>query len=129
RGQVHQERGDFARALADWEQVLRLDPDHSWTCQQIAWLLATCPEAKYRNGRRALTYAARANELEERKDARALACLAAAHAECGEFEKAVYWQKKAVEHSGPEHKAFHRALLGLFEKHQPHREPPPDDKP
>ena len=60
-------------------------------------MLATCPDEKLRDGPKAVTSATRACELTQWKEARPLAALAAAYAECADFSGAVRWQQKAIE--------------------------------
>ena len=48
--------------------------------------------------------------------------LAAAHAECGEFEDAVKWQEKALELVGnPEQKSDFLSRLELYQQRKPAR--------
>ncbi|MBA4066529.1 MAG: hypothetical protein C0501_23060 [Isosphaera sp.] len=63
----------------------------------IAWLLATAPFPSLRDGRRAVAYAIRACELNRWSSIEFLETLAAAHAEAGEFDKAVEWQQKVLD--------------------------------
>jgi len=60
-----------------------------------AWLLATSPEAKDRDGREAVRLAERA--VRQRRDCNTLDTLAAAFAEDGQFEKAVEAQKESIQ--------------------------------
>ena len=60
-----------------------------------AWLLATSPEAKDRDGREAVRLAERA--VRQRRDCNTLDTLAAAYAEDGQFEKAAEAQKESIQ--------------------------------
>ncbi len=60
-----------------------------------AWILATCPEAKYRNGNRALELSQQLLKLNA-NDPTHLDNLAAAYAEVGDFKAAVSTQQKAI---------------------------------
>ena len=66
------------------------------TLNNLAWLLATCPDDNVRNGRRAVTLAEKAVELTERKNATYLDTLAAAYAEARRFDDAVRVQQEAL---------------------------------
>ncbi|QFU24405.1 SEL1-like repeat protein [Shewanella eurypsychrophilus] len=62
----------------------------------VAWILATCPEAKYRNGDRALALAQSLVESNH-EDPTNLDNLAAAYAETGDYIAAVETQQKAID--------------------------------
>jgi tetratricopeptide (TPR) repeat protein len=62
----------------------------------LAWLLATCPDATVRDGRRAVALAQRAVELTKWQSSNALDTLAAAYAEVGEFASGVRAEKQAM---------------------------------
>jgi tetratricopeptide (TPR) repeat protein len=97
RGTAYMDRRDYARAAADLRKAVRLEPTCVPARQELAWLQASCPAAEFRDGKRAVRGARRACELSEWKDTPCLEALAAAYAECGEFRKAMRWEKRAIE--------------------------------
>lgn len=93
----------------------------------LAWLLATCSDAGIRDGRKAVTFAEKAVAMTNRKDPTLptlLDTLAAAHAEAGEFAKAIDVQTEAVNrvYDEKEKKGF-ASRLRLYQSNTPHREP------
>ena len=52
RGTVRGSTGDFERAIADCNEAVRLDPKESAGYAGRAWIWATCPDARYRDGKR-----------------------------------------------------------------------------
>jgi hypothetical protein len=65
--------------------------------RSLAWLLATSPDPKVRNGAQAIIVAERANQLTGYEDGMALDTLAAAYAEAGRFDNAVATESRAIE--------------------------------
>jgi tetratricopeptide (TPR) repeat protein len=97
RGVLWLSKRVYDRALDDLDQAIRLDPklNEAFLCR--AWLLAACPEEKYRDGKRAVETARRGCELTDWKDPRYLEALAAAYAERGDLKQAVKYQKQALD--------------------------------
>jgi TPR repeat protein len=63
----------------------------------LSWVLATCPDAKYRNGTRALQIAREIVSNKTDPDASDWSNLAAAQAEIGNFDDAVKSQQRAID--------------------------------
>jgi tetratricopeptide (TPR) repeat protein len=89
------DRGEYADAIAQYERALQLHPDHEPTGTSLAWLLATSPDASWRDPARALALAQQVAEAQEFQDPNTLDTLAAAHAAGGDFEQAVAMARRA----------------------------------
>jgi len=121
-GNLLARRGRFAAAVTDYKQALALDPKDAWTYNELAWLWASCPVERLRDGKQALAYANRACEMTNHRIPALLDTLAAAHAECGEFTKATEWQKKAHDLAPAGQKAEFQARLQLYRAGKPYRQ-------
>jgi hypothetical protein len=122
RGQALARQGDYPAAIAEFHEAMRRDPKYPHAPNDLAWLLATCPDKAHRDGKQAITHATRACELSEWKNTAFLGTLAAAYAEAGDFDAAVKWQTRAGELAPPEeHPGFDEKLV-LFKAGQPFRE-------
>ena len=97
RGDAYLNIGKQAAAIADYEKATKLQPEDEGILNNLAWVLATSPDAKLRDGHRAIELATAACKLTEYKRAYILSTLAAAYAETGDFATAVKWSTKAVE--------------------------------
>jgi tetratricopeptide (TPR) repeat protein len=115
---------EYAKAIADLETALQLRPKDGNLHSDLAWLLATSPTAKLRNGKRAVKAATRACELTSWDDPDCFTSLAAAYAESGDFDQATHWQQKALDFPAyaKQHGKKGRGLLDLYEIHQPYRQ-------
>ena len=122
RGGLNEERENYRGAIADYQEALKLDPEFGTADNSLAWLLATCDQEEIRDGVAALKHAQRAFDLRSSKSSISYGTLAAAHAECGQFEKAVEFQKRADELAPADIQVFKR--LELFRKGQPYHRPP-----
>ena len=114
----------FDKAVADFSEAIRLDPIDVYSWNGRSWLEATCPDARYRDGKQAVEDATKACELTSWKQANNLDTLAAAYAEAGDFDAAVKWQTKAVELASERLKAELRSHVDLYKAHKPYREEP-----
>ena len=124
RGGVWYHKKEYDKAIADYDEAIRLDPANSGASNSRAWLLATCPDDKIRDGKKAVEAAKKACVLTDYKTALFLRTLAAACAEAGDFDEALKWQTKALEDVDYEKRYgddAHR-LLKLYQDHKPYRE-------
>lgn len=87
---------EYAEALRELEAARTLNPDAPEILNQLAWLLATCPEPAYRDGARAVELARRACELTQDRQARSLMTLGAALARDGRFAEACAQTEQAM---------------------------------
>jgi tetratricopeptide (TPR) repeat protein len=94
RGNAWRHKGDYDRALADYNKVIELDPTDDAGYDGAAWLLAVCPESKYRNGVKAVKLAKKAVELRDWSGN--IDTLAAAYAEAGRFQDAIKTEERAM---------------------------------
>jgi TPR repeat protein/Flp pilus assembly protein TadD len=89
----------------------------------LAWLLATCPDPKVRNGSNALIYAEMA--VTSLRNGNHLDTLAAASAEAGDFSRAVTLMHEAI--SLEPNRAGWYSHLKLFESRMPFRQFPAEE--
>ena len=122
RGRARDKQGDYAKASADLREAIRLTPTLPNSYKNLAWLLATCPDPEFRDGRQAVSHAKYALELTGGKMVEWFDILAAAHAEAGDFQAAIDWQTRCVE-AAPE--TMNQELVGrlaTYRSHQPFRD-------
>ncbi len=112
---------NYSKAIAMYEKAAEQGDADGYN--GLAWVLATCPLAAFRDGRRAVEAATRACELTEWKIPNNLDTLAAAFAESGDFETAIKWQTKQLESPDltPSQIADAKAHLALFKLQKPFR--------
>ena len=125
RGLVHQARGADQEAIVDYGRAVELDPEQPDFANALAWILATCPTDELRDGERAVEWATRACEASEWANYWWIDTLAAAHAETGDFAKAVEMQEKAITLGPEERRAELLARLELYQAGKPFRAEPP----
>jgi len=89
--------GQVAPAIAHFEKVLQLQPKNVQTENNLAFVLATIPDASFRNGAKAVELAQHANQLTGGGQPVILLTLAAAQAETGKFPEALATAQKALD--------------------------------
>lgn len=117
-------QGYYKKAIAAYAAALKMQPDNPLVLNNFAWLLATCPEAEYRNGKEAVAKASKSCELSGWKEWHPVGTLAASYAEIGDFENAVKYQQQTLTMEGLTDKERDDANeeLKLYEARKPYRE-------
>ena len=93
-------QGKVGEAIEYYNQVLSIMPKNPVVLTKLAWIRATHPDAKWRDGAQAVALAEQCCQITQNRMMAALNALAAAYAEVGRFEDAVRWQLKAIELAG-----------------------------
>jgi Tfp pilus assembly protein PilF len=120
-------RDDVAAAIAEWQASLQIDPSDGNAANNLAWVLATNPDAGIRDGRKAVGLAERAARLPGGENAMVLRTLAAAYAEDGRFTEASETAERAAQladaQNNPSLAETLRIEVKSYNGNKPHREP------
>jgi tetratricopeptide (TPR) repeat protein len=95
-GRALQARGQLDAAIDAYRQAIELDPNLAVAHNDLAWLLATCPDAKLRDPKRAIELANKAVRLTP-KDGTTWNTLGAAHYRTGDWKAAIEALNKSDE--------------------------------
>jgi tetratricopeptide (TPR) repeat protein len=122
-------KGETREAIDAWQQALEMKPDQLYVLNNLAWLLATTPDASLRDGAKAVALAAQANQLSGGGNPAILRTLAAAYAEEGSYSMAAVTARRGLElATGQKDDALTATLqkeIQLYEAGKPAREAPP----
>lgn len=91
------ERGEIKEAMASWKRALDINPDQASVQNNLAWLLATTPDASLRDSPKAVALAEQARQLTGDGNPAVLHTLAAAYADMGRFGDATATARRALE--------------------------------
>lgn len=106
--------GRWEDAATRYRQAVAADKFYARAYRNISWLLATCPDSRFRNPNLALTAARKAIELEGEKDFRALDTLAAATAATGDSLQAAKVMRQAIAVAPPSARAELTARSAMY---------------
>jgi tetratricopeptide (TPR) repeat protein len=95
-GLVYQRQGKYKLAIQNYTETLRLKPECLDTMNNLAWLLATVEDRRFRTPAEAVKHAERACKLSAYKQPRLLDTLAVAYAAANRFNEAIETAEKAI---------------------------------
>jgi tetratricopeptide (TPR) repeat protein len=128
---AYADRADLYAYLGRWEQsardyrmAIKLDKTLGRAYQSAAWLMATCPDERFRDATLAMKAAQRAVELDGTGDYRYLDTLAAAHANAQQFDQAVQTVQQAIQAAPTDVQQELGARLAQYQARQPFRDAP-----
>lgn len=125
RAAAHYEMGSYAQAADDCRAAVRLDASSAAAYQATAWLMATCPDQRFRESKLAVKAARKAVELRGANNYRDLEVLAAALASDGQYQLAADTQRQAIAALPPNQSdlaADFKNRLKRYQHNQPYRE-------
>jgi tetratricopeptide (TPR) repeat protein len=109
--------------LVDVDGQKDLAAQYARALNPLAWVYATSPDPRIRNGQKAKEYAFKACELTDWKGFLSLEALAAASAESGTFSEAIKWQEWAIDCAPLERRPDLRSRLELYRSGKPYHVP------
>jgi len=119
-------QGKIEEAINQYRTALHYDPDQLETLNNLALLLATGPDPKYRNGAEAVRLAERACVMTHYQRTACIGTLAAAYAEAGRFDDAIKTGEKAIALATAQGETNlvvkNRQLLEFYRAGQPYHE-------
>jgi tetratricopeptide (TPR) repeat protein len=130
RAHVWIQKGMYTDALKGMTDAISRDPNYALAYQSRAAIYSISPDENCRDGKLAVDDAIKALDLAGWQSAPMLTTLAGAYAECGEFDKAVEYQKDALNLASEQQKNGYSLLLELYRLKKPYREraPPPSSR-
>ena len=119
-------QGRTDESLHQLQEAVRLNPDSVEALNNLAWMLATSPDASIRDGTQAVQLVQRACELMHYQKTIYIGTLAAAYAEAGRFDDAMATAQKAIalaqQNGEKDLLRKNRELLELYRHHKAYRE-------
>lgn len=120
---------DYQTAIETYRSDAQIATDSALPSLNLAWLLATCPEERFRDGEQAVKLATAAYAKSGNNSPYVLDVLAVAYAETGDYDNALKWARKAAEAGYKPNKRTSsprlseiRKHLQLFSHQQPYRD-------
>ena len=127
RADLLADMGRYRDALADYARTIDLNPEFAHAYRNGSWLLATCPDARFRDPANAVRGAQQALDFGYGERHVALDTLAAAQASAGDFDQAIETLQEALKIAPHEAQYVYRSRLQRYQAHQPFYTEPVED--
>ncbi|MCH8840236.1 MAG: tetratricopeptide repeat protein [Planctomycetes bacterium] len=127
RADLLADMGRYRDALVDYARTLDISPEYVHAYRNGSWLLATCPDRRFRDPANAVRGAQRALDLGYGDRHVALDTLAAALASAGDFDQAIETLQEALKIAPHEVRYVYRSRLQKYQAHQPFLTEPVED--
>lgn len=126
-GVIFQNQAEYLAAKQAFQNSLRTNPRFLPAANNLAWLMATCPQPQVRDGKQAVLIAEKLAQSTKHQRPDILDTLAAAYAENGDFSSAIDTAERAMAVAN-QHKLTPlaeriSARLQLFRRNEPFRIP------
>ena len=127
RADLLADMGRYRDALADYARTIDISPEFAHAYRNGAWLLATCPDRRFRDPPNAVRGAQRALDFGYGDRHVALDTLAAAQASTGDFDQATETLQEALKIAPHEARYVYRSRLQRYQAHRPFFTEPVED--
>ena len=127
-------KGEYGKAAADYSQAIAVDPGFAAAYNNLAWLQATCPEEKYRDGKKAVENATSGAAIGRREGLAPFGHPRGGLRRKRRLRQASQWQEKAITLMAGDKRATEkdkeglRRHLELYKAKKPYREEPKGNK-
>lgn len=125
-GKIYINRNQIEKGIHFYRKALQLNPEMTQVLYNLSWLLSSYEDKRYRDGNEALELAKELCKITRNSQPLALDVLAAAYAETGRFNEAVFAVKRALEMSlqvGPDELISGlKNRLNLYQNKRPYRQ-------
>lgn len=122
RADIHASMGAWQQAADDYRRAVRLNDSLGRAYMGAAWVMATCPQERFRDEQLAIESANKAIELDGDADWRYLDTLAAAQASAGQYDQAQKAIRQAIEKAPAEQAVALKKRQSLYADGQPYRD-------
>jgi protein O-mannosyl-transferase len=126
-GTVMVQQGHIREGVEEWEKVLLVRPDNGNAMSNIAWVLATSPDASIRDGAKAVRLGEEAMRISVGRIPMIFRTLAAAYAENGQFPEAIQTAQRGIDlansQGNPGLATELQDAIALYQERQPLRDP------